>query len=227
MSSLTPPMISQRESMGHNVSNFIRYKRCMCWLGGYKRAVALGLDCSVALGLAFLLHAHYSHQSAPNMSNTFVLRLLILIGMIEWRFISYTSRNLILVQYRVVRCLTPIFVPRFSLTPYSLLRSKPDYQLYPSSVYDAYRKVMSLAREYAMKRAFFFLLPRTNTPWLFPRLSMNTHINSPEIVVIGYNNIQKAAVIEAFLGHVLVESKDILARHRFAFYWPTREPFLI
>lgn len=39
---------------------------------------------------------------------------------------------------------------------------------------------------------------------------MNTHIQSPEIVVIGYNNANKAAIIEAFLGYVLVEAKDIL-----------------
>jgi hypothetical protein len=32
---------------------------------------------------------------------------------------------------------------------------KQDYELYPSSVYDAYRKVMSLAREYALKHAIF------------------------------------------------------------------------
>lgn len=47
------------------------------------------------------------------------------------------------------------------------------------------------------------------------RFSMNTHINSPEIVVIGYGNNQKTAIIEAFLGHVLIEPKDILARHYF------------
>lgn len=39
---------------------------------------------------------------------------------------------------------------------------------------------------------------------------MNTHIQSPEIVVIGYNNANKAAIIEAFLGYALVEAKDIL-----------------
>lgn len=47
------------------------------------------------------------------------------------------------------------------------------------------------------------------------RFSMNTHINSPEIVVIGYGNNQKTAIIEAFLGHVLIEPKDILTRHYF------------
>jgi len=43
----------------------------------------------------------------------------------------------------------------FSALCASLDYSKPDYQLYPSSVYDAYRKVMSLAREYVQQHAFF------------------------------------------------------------------------
>lgn len=67
---------------------------------------------------------------------------------------------------------------------------KQDYELYPSSVYDAYRKVMSLARD------------------------MNTHIQAPEIVVIGYGSHQKVAVIEAFLGHMLIEAKG----------WTTKRP---
>jgi hypothetical protein len=41
---------------------------------------------------------------------------------------------------------------------------------------------------------------------------MNTHIQAPEIVVIGYGSHQKVAVIEAFLGHMLIEAKDILVR---------------
>jgi len=68
--------------------------------------------------------------------------------------------------------------------------SKTDYQLYPSSVYDAYRKVMSLARD------------------------MNTHINSPEIVLVGYGSTQRLSVIEAFLGHVVFETKG----------WTTKRP---
>lgn len=63
-------------------------------------------------------------------------------------------------------------------------------ELYPPSIFDAYRKVMNLARD------------------------MNTYIQAPEIVFVGPANHQKSAIIEAFVGHSLFDTKG----------WTTKRP---